>query len=172
MNFENAFTLMKTGKKMKRPSWEGYWAWDRVKQTILMHCRADQSDNGKPVLDIRETMRVEFTLGNILAEDWVVATPANCRLLGGEVCMSFGEALNHMRRYNRKIARKGWNGKSQYLTIGHNIHYSDCDAQNGVLATHDTMGHDAIVFHGTSGTQVGWLASQADMLSDDWIFID
>ena len=26
--------------------------------------------------------------------------------------------------------------------------------------------------HGTSGIQLGWLASQSDMLSKDWIIID
>ena len=33
---------------------------------------------------------------------------------------------------------------------------------------HDTMGNKAIAFVGTSGVQLGWLASQADMLSEDW----
>ena len=30
------------------------------------------------------------------------------------------------------------------------------------------MGNKAIAFIGTSGVQLGWLASQADMLSEDW----
>lgn len=34
------------------------------------------------------------------------------------------------------------------------------------------MGNKAIAFHGTSGVQIGWLASQADMLPEDWIVID
>lgn len=34
---------------------------------------------------------------------------------------------------------------------------------------HDTMGNKAIAFVGTSGVQLGWLASQSDMLSDDWV---
>ena len=37
---------------------------------------------------------------------------------------------------------------------------------------HKDMGNKAIAFHGTSGVQIGWLASQADMLSGDWIVID
>ena len=27
-------------------------------------------------------------------------------------------------------------------------------------------------FCGTSGVQLGWLASQADMLADDWVFAE
>lgn len=172
MNFAEALDLMKGGQKVKRPMWDGYWVWDFANRTVMMHCRAEQSDNGKPVLDIRESQRVEFTIRNMLADDWVIATNLNCRLLGGANCMNFGDALNQMRKYGRKIARKGWNGKGQYLTLGHNIQYSDCEDPDGALTTHDTMGHDAIVFHGTSGVQVGWLASQADMLAEDWVFVD
>lgn len=31
---------------------------------------------------------------------------------------------------------------------------------------------NAIAFHGTSGIQLGWLASQSDMLFEDWIIMD
>ena len=37
-----------------------------------------------------------------------------------------------------------------------------------VNVDHEQMGNVAIAFCGTSGVQLGWLASQADMLSDDW----
>ncbi|MDU3109535.1 MAG: DUF2829 domain-containing protein, partial [Clostridium sp.] len=30
----------------------------------------------------------------------------------------------------------------------------------------------AIAFVGTSGVQMGWLASQADMLAEDWVFAE
>lgn len=30
----------------------------------------------------------------------------------------------------------------------------------------------AIAFIGTSGVQMGWLASQADMLANDWMFAE
>lgn len=37
MNFETAFKMMKEGKKVKLPSWGGYWEWNDEKQTIIMH---------------------------------------------------------------------------------------------------------------------------------------
>lgn len=37
---------------------------------------------------------------------------------------------------------------------------------------HDAIGNMAVAFVGTSGVQMGWLASQADMLADDWMFVD
>lgn len=37
-----------------------------------------------------------------------------------------------------------------------------------INAEHDAIGNKAIAFVGTSGVQLGWLASQADMLAEDW----
>ena len=37
---------------------------------------------------------------------------------------------------------------------------------------HADMGNKAVAFHGTSGIQLGWLVSQSDMLSNDWIFVE
>ena len=37
---------------------------------------------------------------------------------------------------------------------------------------HEAIGNMAIAFVGTSGVQMGWLASQADMLAEDWVFAD
>jgi hypothetical protein len=37
---------------------------------------------------------------------------------------------------------------------------------------HDAIGNHAIAFVGTSGVQLGWLASQADMLAEDWKIVE
>ena len=67
MLFKEAFELMKKGMKVKLPSWGGYWCWNPEKETVMMHCRVQDTDKGQePVLDIRETQRVEYTLQNIL----------------------------------------------------------------------------------------------------------
>ena len=41
-----------------------------------------------------------------------------------------------------------------------------------VNCEHDAIGNKAVAFVGTSGVQMGWLASQADMLAEDWIFAE
>ena len=41
-----------------------------------------------------------------------------------------------------------------------------------VNCEHDAIGNMAVAFVGTSGVQMGWLASQADMLADDWVFAE
>ena len=37
---------------------------------------------------------------------------------------------------------------------------------------HCNIGNKAFAFVGTSGVQMGWLASQADMLADDWQIVE
>lgn len=83
--------------------------------------------------------------------------------------MNFGEALENLKQ-GKKVARQGWNGKNQYIELATNISYKN--ANNEIInINHDTMGNKAIAFVGTSGVQLGWLASQADMLSEDWVVI-
>ena len=82
--------------------------------------------------------------------------------------MTFGEALEELKK-GKKVARNGWNGKNQFLTLGTEFTYVDCNGK--AEAKHETSGTAAIVFHGTIGVQVGWLASQSDMLSEDWMVV-
>ena len=83
--------------------------------------------------------------------------------------MTFGMAIEALKR-GKKVARFGWNGKRQYLSLGTEFTYVDCNGRQN--AEHVTSGRAAIVFHGTIGEQVGWLTSQADMLSEDWIVLE
>lgn len=171
MYFKEAFEHMKHGEKVKLPSWGGYWCWDPEKETIMMHCRPQDADKGQgPVLDIRETQRVEYTLRNILSDDWQIADEINTPVLRGEATFSFGDAIKYMKR-GLRVKRKGWNGKNQYIQLARNISYMSPDGAV-VNCDHDAIGNQAIAFVGTSGTQMGWLASQADMLADDWVFVD
>lgn len=164
MYFKEALIAMRCGHKVKLPSWGGYWCWDDGKETIMMHCK-----DGK-VLDIRETDRVPYTLDNICSDEWIIADETNCPVLGGEATFCFGDAIRYMKR-GLKVARKGWNGKHQYIELASNISYVNT-AGEVVNCNHDAIGNKAIAFVGTSGVQMGWLASQADMLAEDWVFAE
>lgn len=96
-----------------------------------------------------------------------MADEENCTQLG-EVTFSFGEAVEYLKR-GFKVARKGWNGKKQYIQLATAISYKTAGGEI-VNCEHDTIGNKAVAFVGTSGVQIGWLASQADMLSEDWVF--
>ena len=84
--------------------------------------------------------------------------------------MNFGKAINLLKE-GKKLRRKGWNGKNQYIELATNISYKNANGEI-ININHKTMGNKAIAFVGTSGVQIGWLSSQADMLSDDWELID
>lgn len=170
MDFKEAFKMMKQGAKVKLPSWGGYWCWDSEKETIMMYCRLQDSDKGVPVLDIRETQRVEYTMQNILSDEWQFASEENTPILGGEATFSFGNAIKYLKR-GLKVARKGWNGKGQYIELASGIGYTNPEG-DVVNLNHNAIGNNAIAFVGTSGVQLGWLASQADMLAEDWVFVD
>ena len=81
--------------------------------------------------------------------------------------MTFGEAIEAMKQ-GKKVQRQGWNGKGQYIELATNVSYVNTDGEV-VNVNHDQMGNKAVAFVGTSGVQLGWLASQSDMLSSDWV---
>lgn len=80
--------------------------------------------------------------------------------------MGFDEAIKKIKE-GKKLQREGWNGKNQYIELAMCISYKNAD---GVLINveHNAIGNCAIAFVGTSGVQMGWLASQSDMLANDW----
>lgn len=181
MSFAEAFKRMKAGTKVKLPSWGGFWFWDEEKQTVMMQCRPKDADKGQgDLLDIRETQRVEYTLSNILSNEWVIADEKNCPVLGGEATFSFGDAIKYMKR-GLRVARKGWNGKGMYVFYASDFQFGtkadlsefnptedpECTEENKVYV------YDCLVLRtADKKLQPGWLASQSDMLAEDWMFID
>lgn len=95
--------------------------------------------------------------------------------------MSFGLAIEALK-LGKRVARAGWNGKGMWLALS-------CDGEREVAAENFWSPHNAqfarenggtaIVLpsitmkttnaHGRVGILMGWLASQTDMLSDDWV---
>ena len=79
--------------------------------------------------------------------------------------MRFSAAIEFCVYGNKKIKRTGWNGKDQFVALGRNITFLE--------GKEDSFScNKALIFHGTSGIQAGWLASQGDMLADDWEVIE
>lgn len=64
MEFRRAWFEMLNGKKIRLPSWSGYWVWEN--NTIMMHCR-DGS-----IVDIRDTDNPAYTFNNVASNDWEV----------------------------------------------------------------------------------------------------
>jgi hypothetical protein len=158
MNFSEAYEALKQGAKVKCPEWAGFWSWEDG--SIKMYCK----DGG--ILDIRETDNVDYTLNFILRDDWEIVGDVNVKDLNIHT-FTFGEAIRRLKS-GQRVSRKGWNGKTQYIELATNISYVGAD-KAVVNCNHDAIGNKAIAFVGTSGVQMGWLASQADMLAEDWV---
>lgn len=92
--------------------------------------------------------------------------------------MDFGDAIRALKQ-GKKVTRRGWNGRGMFLYLKPSTmvkaewcHDPElkalCEANGGELLalgticmyTHDSTGRNAIL--------TGWLASQSDMLLDDW----
>lgn len=81
--------------------------------------------------------------------------------------MNFGQAIEELKK-GSKVARSGWNGKGIFIELQVPDEYSK-------------MTHPYI-FIDTTGLQtnnqdapknrVPWLASQTDMLSEDWLLVE
>jgi hypothetical protein len=79
--------------------------------------------------------------------------------------MTFGHALEALKQ-GKRAARKGWNGKGMW--IGY-YQGSDTDIPGlPYLYIEYPIGHPAY----PKGCWVPWLASQTDMLSDDWYIVE
>lgn len=86
--------------------------------------------------------------------------------------MKFGQAIEALK-VGEKVSREGWNGKGMYLILvpaTPNVTPSYGTPYAKALGTETTTTIDAhIDMHTAKGTmQPGWVASQADMLSEDW----
>lgn len=68
--------------------------------------------------------------------------------------MGFGEALAALRRGNA-ATRRGWNGRGQYLLLQ-------------LPDEHSNMRSPYIFIVPSDGRPVPWVASQTDLLSEDW----
>lgn len=72
--------------------------------------------------------------------------------------MNFGDAIQALKN-GKRVARAWWNGKNMYLELQH-------------PDEHSKMTLPYIYMRTVQGDFVPWLASQTDVLSDDWITVE
>ena len=77
--------------------------------------------------------------------------------------MDFGAALQELKRGN-KVARSGWNGKGLWVELQTPDEHSKMTLPYIYINYPD----DAKT---TPGAKVPWLASQTDMLAEDWSIV-
>lgn len=92
--------------------------------------------------------------------------------------MNFGKAIEALKQ-GKKVTRKGWNGKGMFLWLKPAMVLKSDFVRDPILkqAVEDnggTMNALGTICMKTADNQVltGWLASQTDMLSEDWEVVD
>ena len=71
--------------------------------------------------------------------------------------MDFGEALKHLQA-GTKVAREGWNGEGMWLALQ-------------VPDEHSKMSRPYIYMSPVDAALVPWVASQSDLLAEDWVVV-
>jgi hypothetical protein len=101
---------------------------------------------------------VHFNCDNIQIENYVFETQ--------EETMDFGSAILNLKE-SHKVARKGWNGKGIFIELQVPDQYSKMTHPYIYIDTTglETDNPDA------PKDRVPWLASQTDMLAEDWIVV-
>lgn len=102
-----------------------------------------------------------------------------------ETNLTFGQALEALKQ-GRRISREGWNGKNMFIFLnkGSKDFGDDRDLQpaftEGIRTELFDRGDTGTgtrlpninMQAATGSTVTGWLASQTDMLADDWCILD
>ena len=96
--------------------------------------------------------------------------------------MNFGKALELLKQ-GKKVARRGWNGKGMFLYLTNSSEVSavnmkpetanhlfgnrliECDVTVKIGAHIDMKSADGSIV-------IGWLASQTDMIAEDWTIVE
>lgn len=85
--------------------------------------------------------------------------------------MNFGEALDALK-LGCKVSRSGWNGKGMFLiyvpgTVDAKLS-EGTPYQTALNSNIVTINPHIDMYTATGEMQPGWLASQTDMLANDW----
>jgi hypothetical protein len=87
--------------------------------------------------------------------------------------MTFSEALDALKG-GVCIARRGWNGQGMYLyLVSSSEFYVSRAPLNRILPEGERVNYRAHIDMRTAqGDHVPWVASQSDLLAEDWITVD
>jgi hypothetical protein len=79
--------------------------------------------------------------------------------------LNFGHAIELLKD-GAKVARVGWNGKGMWLQL------QTPDAHSKMTLPYVYIEYPTGHLAYPNGCRVPWLASQTDMLADDWVVVE
>lgn len=165
MKFNEVEKSLKEGKKIKLKSWKNaYWYYDQEKGVIMNHFEED----GSP--DVPTSALFPRDILWVMGNDWEVVGEETAAVPSDTY--SFGDAINFLKA-GKKVARKGWNGKDMFLFLATDIEFHTEADLSCVSDLEGDLTLPAVVMKTADDHFcVGWLASQTDMLADDWFTVE
>lgn len=157
MKFCEVEQALKDGKKVKLISWKNAYWYQNEQGELINHFEEGEE---LPVAVVEENASA------------VPETDQTCGCCADEPVhddgFCFSEALYRLK-HGQKVARKGWNGKGMFLFLADGIEFHTDADLSCVRHLEGDLTLPAIVLK-TADDQfcVGWLASQTDLLADDW----
>jgi len=96
--------------------------------------------------------------------------------------LDFGSAITALKQ-GKRVTRAGWNGKGMYLWLlpAATVKAEWCrephfkavaEANGGEIEALGSIRMYTVNAQGRRAVLTGWLASQTDMLSEDWVILD
>jgi hypothetical protein len=166
LSFDEAIAALKEGKRVKLPEWTVYWFMSEGFYKVFT---ADCKILDTPYLsDYKNRTDWEITDGR----------------------RDFGGAIKALKA-GKSVARSGWNGKGMFLWLNKgsahgyydNVKSEDVPSDStieGIRSSLFELGDTGTVTRlpninmraATGSTVTGWLASQTDMLAEDWEVLD
>ena len=134
----------------------------------LLHTVKDLVDQGN-FLFTKNAPNGNVIVGWKLLVPGEIAAPAKPEFV--KAVTNFGDALEAMKDGER-VARKGWNGNGMYVFLAHEADFVT-DADISAFDQMEVEVADMLVMKTAQDTfQPGWLASQTDMLAEDWYIVE
>ena len=170
-------------------------AWLKKEDTILREIYAETAIARDALTDERgNSRRYWAAVSHYMLKDGAERTGAACRkrysVLTAPVveetiypAMFLGSAIAAMRT-GRRVCRRGWNGKGQFVALMTGLHLSPNDGSRGLPKVNNatarlvgsTMGLETkpyfALLNAQGEWQLGWVPSTGDCLADDWEVVE
>ena len=142
LTYKEAIMHMAGGNKIKLPEWDGHWYMDDGKIMVF-------TGDGR-------TLDTPYENDYVNRTDWMVTDGSR----------TFGGALKLLKA-GLPVARKGWNGKGMYILL----QVPDINSKMNRPYIYMECPKGSTKQFGDTPNEfdrVPWLASQTDILAEDW----
>ena len=142
-----------------------------VKEQTEEICLAAIKQNGYALQFVKE-QTPEMCKEAVKQDKKLIQFVKDLNMLVEEEMMDFGAAIKVLKE-GKKVSRKGWNGKNMFLYyVPDNKYTAMTNAAKSIADKQNKVDYEAYIAMKTAqGNVVPWLASQTDVLSEDWIIV-